>query len=123
MKRLLAAALVVLGLGASSGVAAAAQTGLVFVSNEKSHEVVVLDGDTYEIVKRIETSRRPRDMHFNADKTLLYVACGDDDVIDVIDVATLEVVDNIPTGPSPEVFAFSPDESQMFVSNEEDSRL
>lgn len=106
----------------SAGLASAAGTGLIFVSNEKSHEVVVLDAN-YQIVKRIETSRRPRDMHFNADKTLLYVACGDDDVIDVIDVATLEIVDNIPTGPSPEVFAFSPDETQMFVSNEEDSRL
>lgn len=100
----------------------AAGTGLIFVSTEKGNQVVVLDQD-HNIVKRIETSRRPRDMHFNADKSLLYVACGDDDVIDVIDVATLEVVDNIPTGPSPEVFAFSPDEKQIFVSNEEDSRL
>ena len=64
------------------------------------------------LVKQIETDRRPRDMHFNAAHTLLYVACGDDDVIDVIDVAPLQVVDSIPTGPSPEVFAFSPDESQ-----------
>ena len=70
---------------------------------------------------RIETSRRPRDMRFNEARTLLFVACGDDDVIDVIDVATLQVVDSIPTGPSPEVFVFSPDETQIFVSNEEDS--
>ena len=122
MKRLLVAALAALTLGCSASAASAAGTGLIFVSNEKSHEVVVLDKD-YQIVKRIETSRRPRDMHFNAAKTLLYVACGDDDVIDVIDVASLEVVDNIPTGPSPEVFAFSPDETRIFVSNEEDSRL
>lgn len=100
----------------------AAGTGLIFVSTEKGNEVVVLDQD-YNITKRIQTSRRPRDMHFNAAHTLLYVACGDDDVIDVIDVATLEVVDNIPTGPSPEVFAFSPDEKLIYVSNEEDSRL
>ena len=102
--------------------AQAAGTGLVFVSNEKSHEIVVLDS-SYEIVKRIETSRRPRDMHFNAARTLLYVACGDDDVIDIVDVAKLEVVDSIPTGPSPEVFAFSPDEKLIYVSNEENSTL
>ncbi|HHY49739.1 MAG TPA: hypothetical protein GYA10_08340, partial [Alphaproteobacteria bacterium] len=100
----------------------AAGTGLVFVSTEKGNEVVVLDREL-NVVKRIPTSARPRDMHFNADKTLLYVACGDDDAIDVIDVATLAVVDTIPTGPSPEVFAFSPDETRIFVSNEEDSRL
>ncbi|MBI4923516.1 MAG: PQQ-dependent catabolism-associated beta-propeller protein [Devosia nanyangense] len=102
--------------------AVAAGTGLIFVSTEKGNEIVVLDKD-YTIVKRIPTSRRPRDMHFNAAHTLLYVACGDDDSIDVIDVATLEVVDSIPTGPSPEVFAFTGDESAIYVSDEEDSRV
>jgi PQQ-dependent catabolism-associated beta-propeller protein len=109
---------------ASSAVprAIAKGTGMIFVSTEKGNEVVVLD-QSLEVVKRIATSRRPRDMHFNAAKELLYVACGDDDAIDVIDVASLEVVDSIPTGPSPEVFAFSPDEKVIYVSNEEDSRL
>ncbi len=100
----------------------AKDTGLVFVSNEKSHDVHVFDSD-FNLVKKIETSRRPRDMKMNAERTLLYVACGDDDVIDVIDISTLEVVDGIPTGPSPEVFAFSPDERFMYVSNEEDSMM
>lgn len=97
-------------------------TNLIFVSLERGNEVVVLNPDL-TVKTRIETSRRPRDMRFNADHTLLYVACGDDDVIDVIDVATLTVVDSIPTGPSPEIFIFSPDESQIFVSNEEDSTM
>jgi PQQ-dependent catabolism-associated beta-propeller protein len=111
-----------LAAGLALGPAQAKDTGLVFVSNEKSHEVWVLDAE-FNVVKQIETSRRPRDMKFNDAQTLLYVACGDDDVIDVIDVETLEVVDQIPTGPSPEVFAFSPDEKYMYVSNEEDSML
>ena len=68
--------------------AVAKGTGMTFVSTEKGNEVVVLD-QTLAVVKRIATSRRPRDMHFNAAKDLLYVACGDDDAIDVIDVATL----------------------------------
>lgn len=102
--------------------ASAKDTGLIFVSLERGNEVVVLNPD-FSVNTRIETSRRPRDMQFNKDQTLLYVACGDDDVIDVIDVVTLEVVDSIPTGPSPEVFVFSPDETQIFVSNEEDSTM
>lgn len=117
---LLAGALVAI-LGASSP-AEAKDTGLIFISNERSNDVYVLSPD-YELVKKIETDRRPRDMHFNDAHTLLYVACGDDDVIDIIDVGTLELVDSIPTGPSPEAFAFSPDESQIYVSNEEDSTL
>jgi PQQ-dependent catabolism-associated beta-propeller protein len=97
-------------------------TGLIFVSLERGNEVVVLNPDL-SVKARIETSRRPRDLRFNEAHTFLYVACGDDDVIDVIDVATLQVVDSIPTGPSPEIFVFSPDETQIFVSNEEDSTM
>ncbi len=100
----------------------AAGTGQIFVSTEKGNEVVVLDPQ-YNIIKRIKTSKRPRDMHFTKDHTRLFVACGDDDTIDVIDMAKLEVVDTIPTGPSPEVFAFSPDEKLMYISDEEYSQL
>jgi PQQ-dependent catabolism-associated beta-propeller protein len=102
----------------------AAGTGYVFVSNERTHNVLVFDpAHDYALVKDIPTSRRPRDMQFNHDHTLLYVACGDDDVIDIIDVATLEVVDYIPTGRSPERFVFNKEETLLFVSNEENSSL
>ena len=103
--------------------ARAAQTGLVFVSHEKTHDIWVLKPVTLEVVKKIRTSRRPRDMHFNKARTLLYAACGDDDVIDVIDLAKLEVVDQIPTSPSPEAFRINDDETRIYVSNEEDSSL
>ncbi len=103
--------------------AVAKGTGLIFVSNEKSHTITVIDPKSLEIIKEIKTSRRPRDMEFNRAKTLLYVVAGDDDVIDVIDVELLEVVDSIPTGPSPEVLFFSPDEKLVYVSNEEDASL
>ncbi len=103
--------------------ASAVGTGLVFVSHEKSHEVVVLDPVNYTEVKRIKTSRRPRGMAFNQAHTTLYVACGDEDVVDLIDVALLKRVGGIPTGPSPEVLALSPDEKLMFIANEEDSSM
>lgn len=100
----------------------AAGTGNIFVSTEKGNEVVVLD-KTYNIIKRIETSRRPRDMQLTKAHDLLYVACGDDDSIDVIDVGKLEVIDSIPTGPSPEMFRLSEDETAVYVSDEENSTV
>lgn len=100
-----------------------AGTGLVFVSNEKSHTLSVIDPKKQEVVREIETSSRPRTMRFSPTRDQILVACGDDDVIDVIDLKTLEVVDHIPTGPSPEAFAFSADGKTIFVSNEEDSML
>jgi hypothetical protein len=41
-------------------------------------------------------------MHFNADHTKFFVACGDNDVIDVLDVASGKVVGKLVTGSSPE---------------------
>lgn len=117
MRRILLGVALAFGLGAP---VLGQGTGLIFVSLERGNQVVVLNPDLTEKA-RIDTSRRPRDLHFNKDHSLLYVACGDDDTIDVIDVATLQVVDSIPTGPSPEMFVFSPDESKIYVSNEEDS--
>ena len=84
------------------------RTGLIFVSAEKSNAVFVLDPKTLAVKHTIKTSKRPRDMHFSADRKRLYVACGDADVvdvIDVIDVAKLAVVSRIKTGKSPELFA------------------
>src|SRR5579883_2424722 len=102
----------------------ASGTGYVFVSNEQSNDIAVLDPKSdYAVVARIATGRRPRDMHFTKDRQRLLVACGDDDEIDVIDVAALKVIDRIKTGSSPEIFLLSPDERTLFVSDEEDSSV
>ena len=101
----------------------AKDTGLIFVSNEKSNNLIVLDPKTYQIVKDIKVSRRPRDMHFSADRSKLYVACGDDDVIDIVDVAKLEVIGKLATGPSPETFAIDEKRRRLYVANEEGSTL
>ena len=85
--------------------AEAKDTGLIYVSNEKSNNIIVIDPKTYKIVNDIPVSRRPRDMHFNVDHSKLYIACGDDDVIDVLDVASGKIVDKLVTGSSPETFA------------------
>jgi PQQ-dependent catabolism-associated beta-propeller protein len=114
---------VVLGLVLSAA-ATAKDTGYVFVSHEKTNNIAAIDPkQDYKIIKWISTSHRPRDMKFRDDHRLLYVACGDDDVIDVIDVATLRVVDHIPTGPSPEMFELSRDGKALYVSNEEGSSV
>lgn len=104
--------------------ARAAGTGYLFVSHERSHNILVLDpANNFAVVADIATSRRPRDMHFNLDHSRLYVACGDDDVIDVIDPVAYAVIDQIPTGRSPEAFVLNHEETTIYVSNEENSTL
>ena len=57
------------------------------------------------------------------DRTKLYVACGDDDVIEIIDLAKLEVVGRLNTGASPETFAIDEVRRRIYVANEESSTL
>jgi len=101
----------------------AAGTGYIFISSEKDNVVTVLDGASYELVSKIETSDRPRHMAFNADKSLIYVACGDGESIDIIDIAKLEVVDQIEEIEDPEAFDLSPDGKTMYISLEDDGAL
>ncbi len=57
----------------------------IFVSNEKDNTITVLNGDTFEIIKTIKTSRRPRGIILSPDNSELFVAAGDGDIMDVID--------------------------------------
>ncbi len=55
---------------------AAKNTRLIFISNEKSSTITVLDGSG-KVVRSFETCARPRGMHFSADRTQFYVGCAD----------------------------------------------
>src|SRR5580698_4415414 len=103
--------------------AEAKDTGLIYVSNEKTNNIIVIDPKTDKVVGDIPVSRRPRDMHFNADHSKLYIACGDDDVIDILDVATSKIVGKLATGPSPETFAMDEERHRIYVSDEEASSI
>src|SRR5215467_3731015 len=114
--------LVIAFLTALSSGGLARNTGLLFVTSERTDSLVIVDPETKRIVKYLKTSRRPRDMHFNADHTYLYVACADDDAIDVIDVAKLEVVGRV-IAPSPRAFGISEKQRRIYVVNPEGSSL
>ena len=53
----------------------------IFVSNENSDTVVVLDAISKEIVKTIETGGRPRDLKFNNDYSKIYVVVSEENHI------------------------------------------
>ena len=108
---------------ASSGAALAAGTGYIFVSNEASNNVSVIDGKSFEVIKTIETGERPRDMRWNADKTKLLVAASGDDRIEVIDVASLAVVGTIEAGDDPEIFHIDPSGEILVAANEDDNEV
>src|SRR5262244_2698289 len=110
---LFAFGLVIAFLTALSAAGLATNTGLLFVSSERTDSVAIVDQQTSRIVKYLKTSRRPRDMHFNTDHTYLYVACADDNAIDIIDVAKLEVVGRHLTASNPRTFGIDEKERRV----------
>src|SRR5499427_4932065 len=123
IRRLLTFGLIIPFLTSAASNGLATDTGLLFVSSERSDSLVILDPRTSRIVKYLKTSRRPSDLHFNTDHTYLYVACGDEDAIDVIDVAKLEVVGRLHTASNPRAFGINEKQRRIYVPNAEGSSL
>src|SRR5215470_12601437 len=93
--KLLTSGLTIALLTALSSGGLARNTGLLFVSSERTDSVVIVDLETKRIVKYLKTSRLPRDMHFNTDHTYLYVACAGDDSIDIVDVGRRQALHRV----------------------------
>src|SRR3954467_6939535 len=115
--RILAVIPLALGLCAQ---AMAAQTGLVFVSNERSSTIVVLNGSD-QVVSSFKTCARPRGMRFTPDHKQLIVGCGGDDTIALYDVATQRLVKRFRDIADPETFDLHPNGRDLYISNEDDS--
>jgi YVTN family beta-propeller protein len=56
------------------GVGYSAASYQIFVSNERSGDVTVIDGGDFHVITTIAVGKRPRGIHGNADATRVYVA-------------------------------------------------
>src|SRR5438876_10979000 len=113
---------------------------LVFVSNERSDDVTVIDGNTDAVVVTFAVGKRPRGIHATPDGKRLFVtlsgsprmAPGLDenrapadktaDGLGVIDPVERKLIDRWHIGSDPEQFAISKDGRLAFIANEDDLR-
>src|SRR4029079_10041967 len=120
---------------------AEAPSYLVFVSNERSGEVTVIDGGTDSVVGTFPVGKRPRGIHATPDGRRIFVtlsgsprmAPGLDenrapadkraDALGVIDPSTRKLVDRWHVGSDPEQFAISKDGKFAFIANEDDASV
>jgi PQQ-dependent catabolism-associated beta-propeller protein len=100
-----------------------ASPDIVFVSNEGSNLVNVVDGATGRIEGQLATGPRPRGMAFSPDRKTLYVAASNANRIEAWDVHSRSRVAAYASGSDPERFAVSPDGSTMYVANEDHSAV
>ncbi len=105
----------------------AQQRETLYVSNEGSHSISVIDTRTRTVVKTIDLGFRARGIHLSPDGRRVYVALSDDlpmkesagDRIAVIDVATGKLVARYSSGSDPENFAVTHDGKMLYASNED----
>ena len=107
-------------LGLLTASALAKNTGLIFVGNEKSNTLTVLDQND-RVIKTFDTCARPRGMHFSADRTEFFVGCADDSVVAIYDVASQKLLRRIRNVEEPETFDLHPNGRHLYISNEEDA--
>jgi PQQ-dependent catabolism-associated beta-propeller protein len=99
----------------------ASPTGRIFITNEKSNTVSVINGETLEVEKEIDIGDRPRGIGISPDGTEVYVAVSEENSIAVFDPKTLEVLRKFESGSDPETFAVHPN-GNIYISNEDDAK-
>ena len=131
---------ILLAAGAVS-VCAESQNYFVFVSNERSDDITVIDGASQEVVATFRVGKRPRGIHAALDGNRVFVtlsgsprmAPGVDenrapadktaDGLGVIDPVARKLIDRWHVGSDPEQFAISRDGKLAFVANEDDASI
>jgi YVTN family beta-propeller protein len=112
----------------------------IYVTNEISGDLSVIDSTTMDVVATIPLGKRPRGIHASPDGKTIYVALSGSppappgvdestlpppdrsaDGIGVFDVATNKMVKILKGGPDPENFDVSFDGKTIYVSNEDAS--
>lgn len=110
---------------------------LVYVSNERSNDVTVIDGEKNAVIAGFAAGKRPRGIHCSPDGKRVYVALSgsprmgpgvdrsravadkEADGLGVIDAATRTVIEKIPAGSDPEEFAITKDGTRAVIANED----
>jgi PQQ-dependent catabolism-associated beta-propeller protein len=93
----------------------------LFVTNEKSDTVSVIDSRTGELETTLEIGQRPRGIGLSPDHKTLYVALSEENAIGVVDVASLKLLKKLNAGEDPETFDVHPN-GNLYLSNEDDAK-
>ncbi len=99
----------------------AAPSMRIFVTNERSDDISVINGSTLEIEATIDIGGRPRGIGLSPDASELYVAISNENSIAVVDPKSLKVLRKFEAGSDPETFAVHPN-GNIYISNEDDAK-
>ena len=118
-----------------------AQGPRIYVTNEASGNLTVIDALSLTWLTNVKLGKRPRGIRLSPDKTTLYIALSGSpiagpgvdestlpppdrqaDGIGVVDVRSNRLLKVLKSGPDPEQLAVSADGTRLFVANEDAAR-
>ena len=106
------------------GVASQAHAELrIFVTNERSDDVTIIQADSGTVLKTLAVGKRPRGVTASADGKRVYIANSNSDSVSVVDTAALSVVNSFPAGKDPEGLTFNREGTLLYVVNENESAV
>ena len=110
----------------------------IYVTNERSGDLSIIDSATHQVIGTVRLGKRPRGIHASVDGKTIYVALSGSpiappgvdesklpppdkkaDGIGVFDVRENKLVKIIPGGSDPEEFDLSKDGTKLYCSNED----
>jgi len=106
------AAFVVAAMSASSP----AQAYEIWVTNQRTNKVQVINGKSLKVVAEIETGVKPHNITMNHNGTRAYVANLKSGNFVVIDTASRKIVKTVPAGKTTHHVSVSPDDRRLFVT-------
>jgi RHS repeat-associated protein len=92
-------------------------TNRIYVTNNSSDNVSVIDGATNTVVATVPVGDAPVGVAVNPSTNRIYVANYDDDTVTVIDGATNAVVATVPVGVEPYGAGVNPTTDRTYVAN------
>ena len=84
-------------------------------------ELSVIDIDTLEVMRTIETGERPRGITFSKDYSVYYICTSDSDSVQDKNPETGEILYDLPSGEDPEQFVLHPNNRHLYIANEDDA--
>ena len=94
----------------------------VFVTNEKSNNVTVIDAASQKVLATIPVGERPRGIAVGRDGRRVFVANSNSNNVSVIDAKSLQVIDTLPAGIDPEGITLDRS-GRLYAVNENDSAV
>ena len=100
-----------------------AQADEIWVTNQRTNQVEIIDSGTLKIIRKIPTGKKPHNITFSPDENRVYVANLKSNDFTVIDANSYLPIKTVPAGKLVHHVAVSPHDNLLLVTNRGDNTI